>query len=205
MQLFLGNRVLSLTQAGSEAALPYLMGTLNADAAGYAQRVSLAYRDRDVGFISMMVSLDEPGHRASFVGFSPDGGFLAPRPVPLQQDLGDHLMPCSVDERKATPRVVAPAGVGQGRGVAVVGVRPETLQLSTESAVLFGTPEKPCVGALEAGTGRRRLPDGSRYWVLVYPGREHQSWVFRETKNAFQEAIYSARVMACRPETATLN
>jgi hypothetical protein len=206
--LYAGGRIAtiaaSVTATGSwDRVTPYLLGTLGADAGGYAQQVSLAYAGRDVGFVSALINVEGQGHRAYFVELGGTQGVRPPIRVPLQEDLSGDLVPCSEDQRKGTPRVEASAPPDVRRSVIVEISASETLNLVTEEAILFGTPEKPCVGVMQAKNPEKRAPQGPEYSALVSPGQV--SWVFRVESTAPDVRAVSARPMSCQPsqESAT--
>lgn len=177
---------------------PYLLGSPRGDATGLAQSVHYAYLGEDLGFVSLQVNLSGPGHRASFVGLDEKAGFVAPIPVPLQQDLKSTIVPCGAGQRGATPRVLAPAALGSFRRVEVHGAATQPVRLRSMNAVLHGTPSEPCVAAFDSREERGADLRGDRYAALVFPGAK--SWIFRTEMRAGGFSTTSARPMTCRHE-----
>src|SRR5690606_1765152 len=112
--------------------------------------------------------------RAAFVKLGGPALFHEPIPVPQQQDIRGSGRPCSDDERATTPRVSAPPELDKRRIVQIQISSSDLLELETEGAILYGTVEKPCVGAIEALSPDRFAPDETRYAALVFPGRSEE-------------------------------
>lgn len=179
--------------------IPCLMGLLSESEDGYAQRVSIGYLGREIGYVSAQVNLDGPGHRAAFVKLGGPALFHEPIPVPQQQDIRGSGRPCSDDERATTPRVSAPPELDKRRIVQIQISSSDLLELETEGAILYGTVEKPCVGAIEALSPDRLAPDETRYAALVFPGEV--SWLFRRQLDALGQQEVSARPIECVGES----
>lgn len=200
---FANRRVMTLalglgSQGQAPVFRPYLLGVPRGDSTGMAQAVRYAYLGRDLGFVSLQIDLDGSGHRAAFIPLDATKGFGDPVSVPLQQDLEDAIVPCSAEQRKTTPRIVAPPVLGVTRLVQIQGVKSQPLELQVEGAVLHGTPEKPCVAAFDTREDGRLKLQGERYAALIMPGAT--SWVFRSERRSGGMSTASVRVMTCRQE-----
>lgn len=192
---------LGLDGKGSASTFrPYLLGMPRQDATGIAQGVHYAYLGEDLGFVSLQVNLDGPGHRAAFVGFDEKSGFTTPVFVPLQHDLKETIVPCSAEQRRLTPRVLAPPVLGAFRPVEVHGAELQALELRSSNAVLHGTPDSPCVAAFDTEDDRRQDPQSDRYSALVFPGGK--SWIFRTYRRPGGLHTTSVRPMSCRHDGA---
>jgi hypothetical protein len=174
---------------------PYLMGLLSADTDGYAQGVSIGYLEKSIGFVSVQINVDGEGHRASFVRLGGPDHFQTPVPVPLQQDIVGVPRPCTDADRKATPRVIAPAQQGVVRPVSIELSTNDIVELAVEQAVMFGTPDKPCVGAFDAERRHRGTSDKVSYDALIFPGSV--SWIFRKESPVVGQGAISARPLEC--------
>lgn len=202
---FANRRVMTLAQGldghGQASVFrPYLLGMPRGDSSGIAQSVHYAYLGENLGFVSLKVSLDGPGHRGAFVGLDEKSGFTAPIFVPLQQDLDETIVPCTPEQRRLSPRVLAPWVLGSNRRVEIRGARAQPFELRSMDAVLHGTPEKPCVAAFDTRDARRTNLQDDRYSALVFPGGK--SWIFRTERRSGGLATTSVRPMSCRNEGA---
>lgn len=93
---------------------------------------------------------------------------------------------------------------GVSRTVTVNGAEAESIELTTESAVLFGTKAEPCVAAFEGQDERKRALSGHHYSVLLFPG-ETSSWLFRTTRDSGGKQLTAARRLQCREEGSQRN
>ncbi|MBI4954718.1 MAG: hypothetical protein HY908_22040 [Myxococcales bacterium] len=137
------------------------------------------------GRVGLAVHVSDPSYERPWAYFAPfrgDATFGAPVALPTQEELGDAPRFCTADERKATPRLVAPYAAGTRHPVVVVGTAgdPTEYHLLTDGAVLHGTPTAPCVAAFDA------LQLGSEPTVvrLVLRGDLAQAWLFRPVTDA---------------------
>ncbi len=193
---------LGLEAKGKEPSFhPYLSGVPRGDSTGLAQAVRYAYLGNDLGFVSFQIDLEGTGHRAAFLPLDPEAGFADPISVPLQQDLDDEITPCSAEQRKATPRVVAPPVLGATRAARIHGVASRVIELQVDGGVLHGTPEKPCVAAFDTRQDGRLKLRGEFYSALILPAGI--SWVFRSERRTGGMSTIFVRPMTCRQEGAT--
>ncbi len=189
--------VIQATFSGAEPEYtPYLMGLWWDDSARPSPSVSLSYSGQAVGFVSFLADSDSNRATARFVQLGPFGTFLDPIPVPVQSDLPPKPAACSREERLLTPRVVAPRQAAP-RQILVEGLGTSVLVLTTEDAVLHGTPDKPCASAFEAHSPRPALSSEPRYHALWIPGVAQPSWLFRVSSDASGTRQASARPLKC--------
>jgi len=175
---------------------PYLMGFLTDTHARQFQGVSIAYRGQDVGFLSKQVNGDGKGHRAHYVALGEERAFEAPVAVPLLPDLPRIPNRCSAAQRQESPRTVAPDFPGPRRSVTVLGRAGEKLNMVLAAAVLYGTPEAPCVASWEANSSRITDKKRSlRYRTVLDPGGV--SWLFRETLAPNSRRKIEVQRMSC--------
>jgi hypothetical protein len=156
------------------------------------------YASERVGFVAM--SPDPSGaHPMSASGWllEPDGTLGPTIELPTLADLPDKPKPCTVEQRKATPRSVSPhfgrsgiwlqpagrrallihdinAGGAAHATSAATFTSAESVWMLTDGAVLHGTKKDPCVAAFRASSTR------SGVVALVGADLEH-SWVLRRS------------------------
>ncbi|GEM_PF-2523340 len=175
---------------------PYLMGVLRGGAHLPAQSVRIAYQGKDIGFISLQIDPDTGRGHASFVELGKKGGFETPVPVPLPSDIPSKVRYCTKDDREKTPRVVAPDLLNFRRKV-LVELQRGSLSFQTTRAVLFGSPERPCVALWQAKRDDRVKDESVHYHPLIYPDVDAVSWLFRKEKTDSGEERMSVRTMSC--------
>ncbi len=174
---------------------------LESDDPRLAQGVSIGYRGDRLGFISQFANPDGSTWSAYFAELGGPHGLLPARPVPLKADLGQGLRPCSEQERKETPRVVAPDFPGPSPRVIVSAANLERRELSTGRAVLHGSPEQPCVAAWEAGMRNSTSRKGPKVHVLILPRAERlDGWVFRAVRGIERRPEVTAMPLTCQEE-----
>lgn len=179
---------------GSLEHTPILLGSLVRSEQDPRSGVRLAYRGKQIGFITFSSDPDAARLEAEFVSLSADGGFAAPVRVPVLSELAGRPAPCDAANRSATARVVAPELGSSAREVWVSGLGGDALRLETDSAVLFGTVESPCLAALEAVA-----PEGDRttFRSLVTPAQDTPSWLFSEERTLTGGRTVRAQPMTC--------
>jgi hypothetical protein len=119
--------------------------------------------------------------------------FGTPLPAPTQASLGGEDEPrvCQAEER-ASARVVAPPESNTLHPVITRHNSEPTKYFITRNAVLYGTPDKPCVAVYEGESAARTKSEEWR--VLVRPGRHQPSWMFRRVAG---EPAFEYRPMTC--------
>jgi len=116
--------------------------------------------------------------------------------VPLLPDLPRIPNRCSAAQRQESPRTVAPDFPGPRRSVTVLGRAGEKLNMVLAAAVLYGTPEAPCVASWEANSSRITDKKRSlRYRTVLDPGGV--SWLFRETLAPNSRRKIEVQRMSC--------
>lgn len=137
--------------------------------------VEWIYSGERVGFATTLPSPDDPQQVSTF-GFmlEPDGQLSAPLDLPVLAGMGDKPQPCSAEDKKSTPRVVAAHfNVGYGgprvdegrRAVMVTDTQSapsstfgasglDPLWLLTDGAVLHGSKKDPCLAGWRASGTR---------------------------------------------------
>ena len=119
--------------------------------------------------------------------------------APSQTDAANRPRACTAADRTKTARVVVPWEVGTRRGIVVEapdGTRFSAL--ASNSMVLYGTPESPCIAAIDGVPVREDdgAPAGDEAdRVLVYPGDMEHGWFFRAGVDG---NTFETRPMRCR-------
>jgi hypothetical protein len=176
---------------------------------GYADPESFALEQhRDIAYVGGRAAVLSSSRRADGSAQSqlfplrPDGPVLGePLAVPTQRDLADALTPCTPRQRADTARVVVPWYPGRRRPLVVHDAVEPLRVFLTDDAVLHGTPEHPCVAALDADPVRLTSSGGSaRERALLFP--DGSSWLFRlaTVDGGRREARVEYRSMSCRPD-----
>lgn len=130
-----------------------------------------------------------------------DGPVLgAPIAAPTQRDLPDAPPPCSSRQRADTSRVLAPWSPGRRRAVLVHDAVEPLRTFLTDAAILYGTPQSPCLGAFDTDLVRvTSAASGARERALVFA--DGPSWLFRlAPDSARREPRVEYRSMTCRPD-----
>jgi hypothetical protein len=116
--------------------------------------------------------------------FRADGPVVGARSsAPTQADAAAKPRACTAADRTKTARVVVPWEPGTRRGIVVEapdGTRFSAL--ASNAMVLYGTPESPCIAAIDGVPVREEdgAPAGDEAdRVLVYPGDMEHGWFFR--------------------------
>jgi hypothetical protein len=134
--------------------------------------------------------------RAGLFPFRADGAVLGPRtPAPTQGALVARYRGCSSQDRSTTTRVVAPAEPGSRRGVLIEGPDGSRFAaLASAEAVLYGTADSPCGGAIEAVSVEDVSNRGDEIdRALISLSDLERSWFFRAVGDRVE-----ARAMVCR-------
>jgi hypothetical protein len=174
---------------------------------GYADAGSFSIEQhRDIAYvrghagIHLTTRRADGATRSELFPLQLDGPVLAaPSAVPTQRDLGDALVPCSLQQRSETPRIVAPHHAGRRRPLVVRdAVEPVRIML-TDAAVLHGTPENPCADAFDATLVKSAPGASTRERALL--SLDGPSWLFRlAPDNSRRETRVEYRSMNCRPD-----
>ncbi|MEN9577662.1 MAG: hypothetical protein RJA70_671 [Pseudomonadota bacterium] len=168
------------------------VGLLSPSLFALRQHFDIAYSGKRAGY--HLVHQDALGAQGWLFPFSagPDV-FPEAIPVPNQSDLTEAPRACSNAERTSTPRVIVPAEAPTRHPVVVTDSSEPIGVLLTGDAVLFGTPEQPCVAAFDASALTRSSSDQQQALVVV--DEDQPSWLFRQ--NPQVEGL-EYRVMRCR-------
>jgi hypothetical protein len=152
---------------------------------------SLSYQGERVGVTVHVAVPSEPAAWASFFALGRDGKLAAPVALPTQLGLGTTPRGCSAEERRSTPRLVAPSLPGSRHPV-LVRSSGEGLVLLTDWAVLHGTEAAPCLAAWGAH-GVEPARGGSSAIIVGDPSH---AWLFRPTPG--RARALDVRPMACK-------
>jgi hypothetical protein len=175
---------------------------------GYAAPDDFALeQQRDIAYAggrtAVLLSLRRAGAsmQSQLFPLRADGPVLgSPIAAPTQRDLPDAPPACSPRQRADTARVLAPWSTGRRRP-AVVHDPVEPLRVFlTDAAVLYGSPESPCLAAFDTDLVRVASPtSGARERALLFP--DGPSWLFRlAPDSARREPRVEYRPMTCRPD-----
>lgn len=119
------------------------------------------------------------------------GGGVTVLPAPRPSGLGEPPRACDAQQRKNTFRIIAPAEGGARHVIRIEGDDGRTIWLMSDDAVLYGTPEQPCVSVFDTVSPPRR---SSNVQGLVNVADMSRSWVF-ETR---AQGTFRWRSMECR-------
>jgi hypothetical protein len=172
---------------------------------GYAHADSFVLRQsRDIAYLNGRVGI----HLTTLRPGAPTEGLLFPvQPegvvfgnalrVPTQADLQGELPRCSAEQRENSPRLVAPFEPGARRPV-LIHDRVEPLRtLLTDSAIVHGTADKPCVEAFDAEPIKTSPSPVRERALLGFDAGP--SWLFRvASDNARRSFRIEYRTMTCR-------
>jgi hypothetical protein len=133
--------------------------------------------------------------RAGLFPFRADGAVLGPRTAaPTQAGLAARFRGCSAQDRATSARVVAPAEPGSRRGVLIEGPDGSRFAaLVSAEAVLYGTADSPCGGAIEAIMVEDVNRGDEIDRALISLSDLERSWFFRSINDRIE-----ARSMTCR-------
>ncbi len=162
-----------------------------AEAVTYAQGNSdwdWVYLGAQNGVSALSTNLDQDASEAWAFIVQPDGSLGERMALPTLRDLGDRPRACTAEDRKTTPRTVAPAFSHRGTLLYRSGRQPiqvteggqsskslvatEPVWFLSDGAVLYGTPKDPCVAGVRGSATKR----GS---VVVVSGDLEHAWMFR--------------------------
>lgn len=132
------------------------------------------------------------GAWATFSPLASSGRLAAAIALPTQLDLGPVATACTHDQRRGTPRQLAPYVPGTRHPV-LVRTLSDSFVLLTDWAVLHGSPAQPCVAAWSAQQ-LQRTP--ARPMVALIGGDPARSWLFRPTPGRRGSVDY--RSMSCQ-------
>lgn len=180
---------------GSGEEVAYLMGGLESIGNEVRHAVHLSYRGSRIGFTSVQLDLEGDQRQAQFVELGKGQTFLPPVSVALQRHLPNRPHICDEVQMNSMPRVVANKPRNQTRQVEVLGIEGESLLLATQDAIVFGTPDAPCLGIWEA-TALQDSDEG-HFSALVVPGKAGGSWLFRVEPTNSASAQINAQPMSC--------
>jgi hypothetical protein len=200
--LFLGTTALARAslQGQGWSFSAHSVGWVRPEEFGLEQAMDLTYWQGRPALHLAWHDPDRGGGWATVLPFAEgDRVFASPIAVPTQGDLPAAPAACSAQQRAHSPRVVAEAQRGLRHPVLVADAA-QVHTLFTDKAVLFGTPEQPCVGAFEASLPDALVRDGSApLWAIVGPGEGSASWLFRRSEETEEsESEVEFRSMNCR-------
>ena len=194
--LLANNRVVvrkSEGQAGDAQA--YLMGNLDRSQTDLTHAVHLSYRGAQLGFTSIQNDVEGDQKHAQFVEPGKGQTFLPPVSVALQHHLPNRPRVCDEIDMSTTARMIASRPKNQTRQIEVLGINQNALLLTAQDAIVFGSPEKPCLGIWEA-TAHDDAEEG-HFSALVVPGKQGGSWLFHNEPQDTSNVRVSARPMSC--------
>jgi hypothetical protein len=173
-----------------------------AETSGFSieQNRAMAYARGHTG-IHMATRRSDGSAQGQLFVLQAEGPVLAaPLAVPTQRDLPDSPTPCTQRERADTPRIVAPYHPGRRRPLVVHDAVEPVRVFLTDSAVLHGTPEKPCAAAFDADLVKTSSPSSNAKERALL-SLEGPSWLFRiAPDNSRRDARVEYRSMTCRPD-----
>lgn len=179
---------------GGLAHTPILLGSLARAEEDPRSGVRLAYLGKQIGFVTFSSDADAVRLGAEFVALSADGGFASPVRVPVMDDLAARPEACAAATRSSTPRIVAPELGSTTREVWISGLGGEAIRLTTDSAVLFGSMESPCLAVLEAAAP---ADEQTTLHALVTPESSTPSWLFSSERSLTGARSFRAQPMSC--------
>jgi hypothetical protein len=174
---------------------------------GYADRGSFAIdQRRDVAYARGRAGIHLTTRRSDGTALSQlfplqaEGPVLGP-PIatPTQRDLPDAPSACTPQRRADSPRIIAPYQPGRRHPLVVRDAVEPVRVLLTDSAVMHGTPEAPCVDVFDAEPVKTSGASNARERALL--SLDGPSWLFRMTAdNSRRDARVEYRSMSCRPD-----
>jgi hypothetical protein len=202
---------LLFTQEGSTVVRARRRGAqwhFDAMTVGFADLENFAIRQqRDIAYVNGSAGVHLTTRRphgsteSRIFPLQAEGSVFGPAiSVPTQADLTDPLAPCSARERADSPRVVSPHHPGRRRPLLVHdAVEPLRVMLS-DSAVLRGSPDKPCAEVFDAELVQAPGSTGAtKERALVSPGGT--SWLFRlSPDNTRRDLRVEYRTMQCKSD-----
>jgi hypothetical protein len=174
---------------------------------GYADAGSFSIEQhRDVAYARSRAGIHLTTRRSDGTALSQlfplqaEGAVLGtPIATPTQRDLADAPSPCTPQRRGDSPRIIAPYQPGRRRPVVVRDSVEPVRVLLTDSAVLHGTPDAPCVDVFDAEQVKTSGAINSRERALL--SLDGPSWLFRTAlDNSRRDARVEYRSMTCRPD-----
>lgn len=192
--LLLANNHIVVQRLEDNTVRPYLMGGLT-EMGGGTHQVHIAYRGKNVGFLSSQLSADGETMRAEFVEMGGGSPYLDPVSAALPRHLPARPQVCSAEQRATTPRVVESGASDHAPNVVVHGLSQEPLVLSVEDMVLFGGPQAPCLGVYGASArGDSRMDKDT---ALIVPQLNGGSFLFRTRGGASGQPVVTVQPMSC--------
>jgi hypothetical protein len=174
---------------------------------GYADRRSFALdQRRDVAYargragIHLTTRWSDGTALSQLFPLQAEGPVLGP-PIatPTQRDLPDSPSACTPERRADSPRIIAPYQPGRRRPLVVRDAVEPVRVLLTDSAVMHGTPDAPCVDVFDAEPVKTSGASNARERALL--SLDGPSWLFRMTADhSRRDARVEYRSMSCRPD-----
>jgi hypothetical protein len=149
------------------------------------------YHGDEVGIAVHVIDTASQRGFGQFVAFTKDGQLAAPIAVPTQLDLPSPAKPCSDEERRSTPRIVAPLADGTRHPLLVTSTSGNLILISGRT-IVHGTPVAPCVAAWHATT----LTHNKLRMSAIVSGDLRDAWLFRATPGIATALDY--RAMKCK-------
>jgi hypothetical protein len=192
--LLLANNRVVVQLLEDNSVRPYLMGGLT-EMGGGAHKVHIAYRGKNVGFLSSQLNADGEAIRAEFVELGGDVPYLDPVPATLPRHLPARPQVCDAEQRESTPRVVVSGPSVHAPDVFVHGLAQDPLALRVDEMVLFGGPQAPCLGVYGASSAADARAD--KETALIVPQLNGGSFLFRTRGGAAGQPEVTVQSMSC--------
>ncbi len=180
------------------------------------QAWDIAYSGGRAGLHLFIYDPQGPAHESLLYPFRASGAVVdAAVRVPNQRDAGDNPKRCG-----STPRVVVPGQGGTRHPIIVTDTSEPMRALLSDSAVMYGTPDEPCIAALDAEvvpidlgspygaaggtigitgyTPTPTTPETEREQAVILLDDMEHSWLFRHVDQPGGKARVEYRVMSCR-------
>lgn len=172
---------------------------------GWKQDTSIGYvGDRAGRIVTLGDSRGKAAVSALYVFRGAGAVVEEPVKLPTQLDLPAVPRPCPANERKSTPRVVAPSLPGSRRPVLVADAVEPLRVLLTDDAVLHGTPQSPCVAAYGASLVSTESSATPRIETAIIPAdAPERAWIFRAPRGKSDKDTLPSveyRQMSCKPD-----
>jgi hypothetical protein len=148
-------------RAGEERFSAFTLGVLDAEARGLLGSEIVAYRGKEVGFLTTRTDRKLSHWSSSFVPLAAKG-YGEVSEAPSIADVSE-IVACSAERRENSVRVITtlPPEDEWSLDVGLPGVGP--IRLRAKRVVLFGDVKSPCVGAIELEQVAASRLDATRY------------------------------------------
>jgi hypothetical protein len=217
-----GAAIVRATRSSSSWAFDaYTTGLPSSRDFDLTQSWDIAYAKDRAGLLLRLYDPQGSQRSSMLYPFRASGAVVdAPIRVPTQLDAGDTPKRCGTGHKSDSPRVVAPHLGGTRHPIVVTDTSEPMRVLLTDSAVMHGTPEEPCVAAFDAEvvpidtSGGTAAPGYGGYGyapaptapereqaIILLDDMEH-SWIFKHVAAPGGKTRVEYRTMSCRFDPA---